>query len=165
MKKTVKIDNINRRILTELQKNARISNLELAEKVALSPSACLKRTKQLENSGCIRDYVMAADLDKICYNVQAYFNITMQSHEPITTKRFYDFVNQTPEIVDCLKVSGDVDFVAFVVSSNIEALNTLANQLLGADIGVNRIISNIVMERPKWFSGYPLENLEWKPEA
>ncbi len=164
MKKEIKIDRINRKILVELQDNARISNLDLAERVALSPSACLKRTKLLERTGAIRNYVMAADLDKICFSVQAYFLISMEDHKLETLESYEKFINDVPEIVDCLKVSGSLDFIAFVVCTSVELLNTLSDRLLRAEIGIRRIDTHVIMARPKWFAGYPLKDLTWKEE-
>jgi Lrp/AsnC family leucine-responsive transcriptional regulator len=62
----------------------------------------------------------------------------------------------------CLRVSGRFDYIAFVVCSTIAAFNTLCDDLLTRNIGIDRISSNVVLDKPKWFGGYPLDHLDWK---
>ena len=162
MKKTVKLDKINRNILITLQQNARISNIDLADKVGLSPSACLQRTKALEEAGYILQYVMAADLDKLCVNVMVYVEITLESHRMADFDRFEKTVRSIPEFVDCLRVSGRFDYIAFVVCSTIADFNALCDDLLTRKLSIARIASNVVLDKPKWFAGYPLDRLEWR---
>ena len=162
MSKRVKLDRINRNILMVLQDNARISNIELADKVGLSPSACLQRTKALEEAGYIVKYVMAVDLDKISTNVMVYVEFTLENHRMADFERFERAIRDIPEIVDCLRVSGRFDYISFVVCSSIADFNKLCDDLLGCKLGIARINSNFVLDKPKWFGGYPLEHLEWK---
>jgi len=162
MKKTVKLDQINRKILTVLQNNARISNLELADKVGLSPSACLQRTKVLEEAGYILQYVMAVDLDRVCENVMIYAEITLERHRIEDLDRFEKVVRGIPEFVDCLRVSGRFDYISFVVCSSVAEFNELCDGLLARELGIASIRSNVVLDKPKWFGGYPLQHLRWK---
>lgn len=162
MKKTTKIDAINKKILTVLQQKARISNLELADRVGLSPSACLQRTKALEDAGYILQYVMAVDLDRICYNVKVYAEITLTSHRPQDLSRFEAVIRETPEFVDCLRVSGRVDYIGLAVCSSISEFNKLCDDLLARPLGIARIDSFTVLDTPKWFAGYPFASLQWK---
>lgn len=162
VKRLIKLDRINRKILTTLQSNARISNIELADKVGLSPSACLQRTKALEDAGYILQYVMAVDLDKICINVMVYVEFTLEKHRIQDLERFERTVCNIPEIVDCLRVSGRFDYISFVVCNSIADFNRLCDDLLARDLGISSIRSNVVLDKPKWFGGYPLDHLEWK---
>lgn len=162
VKRLVKLDRINRKILTELQSNARISNIELAEKVGLSPSACLQRTKALEDSGYIVQYTMAVDLDKICTNVMVYVEFTLEKHRLQDLERFERTMRAIPQIVDCLRVSGRFDYISFVVCNSIADFNKLCDDLLSRDLGISSIRSNVVLDKPKWFGGYPFDYLEWK---
>lgn len=162
MKRLVKLDRINRKILTVLQENARISNIELADRVGLSPSACLQRTKALEEAGYILQYVMAVDLDKICNNVMVYVEFTLEKHRLQDLDRFERAMRAIPEIVDCLRVSGRFDYISFVVCNSIADFNKLCDDLLSRDLAISSIRSNVVLDKPKWFGGYPLEHLDWK---
>jgi Lrp/AsnC family leucine-responsive transcriptional regulator len=162
VKRPVKLDRINRKILTILQQNARISNIELADRVGLSPSACLQRTKALEEAGYILQYVMAVDLDKICNNVMVYVEFTLEKHRLQDLERFERAMRAIPEIVDCLRVSGRFDYISFVVCNSIADFNKLCDDLLSRDLAISSIRSNVVLDKPKWFGGYPLEHREWK---
>lgn len=156
------LDKINRHILIELQKNGRISNLDLAEKVGLSPSACLKRTKKLEDAGYIQGYVMTANLDLLCEHVMVYVEITLEKHKQSDFDSFERTINGIPEFVDCLRLSGRFDYVCFVVCASVGHFNTLCDDLLKQNSSIARISSNVVLDKPKWFAGYPFHKLKWK---
>ncbi len=160
--KYVKRDRINQKILTTLQKNARISNIELADIVALSPSACLQRVKAMESAGLIKGYVMNSDIDALCHNVKAYMIISMKSNDYQSCSVFEQFLKDRDEVVDCLRVNGDVDYIALVMCTSIEDYNEFSDLLLNKDIGIDKLNSHFVMSSPKWFGGYPLDSLEWK---
>jgi Lrp/AsnC family transcriptional regulator, leucine-responsive regulatory protein len=162
MKKTRKLDSIDKKILCILQHEARISNMELAERVALSASACLQRTKALEDSGYIQQYVMVVDLDRLCINVKFFAEITLASHRPREVARFEEAMRGIPEIADCLRINGRADYVALVVCSTVADFNALTKDLLARDIGIVRIDSTTVLHGPKWFGGYPYNRLQWK---
>ena len=161
-KKNIKLDRINRRILIELQTDARMSNNELADKIGLSPSACLQRVKALEDAGYIQQYVMAVDLDKLCNNVKAYAMITLKNHTYQDFSIFEKGIRACPQALDCLRVNGGLDYVVFMVCSSIEDFNTLCDELLQSSLGIAKITSHFVLDEPKWFGGYPLNELEWR---
>ena len=163
--KKIKLDRINKAILTELQTNARISNIELAERVSLSPSACLQRTKALEDAGLIRDYIAITDLDSICYNVMAYLMIELNLHNPQERVALERSIDRTPELVDCMKVGGHLDYVSLAVCSSVEELNQLCDQLKEENPVIGKLNTYVIMNNTKWLKGYPLERLEWKEEA
>jgi Lrp/AsnC family leucine-responsive transcriptional regulator len=162
MKKARKLDAIDKKVLSILQHEARISNMELAERVSLSPSACLQRTKTLQDAGYILQYVMVVDLDRLCVNVKVFAEITLASHRPQELARFEEVMRKIPEIADCLRVNGRVDYIALVVCSTIADFNALSVDLLARDIGIMRIDSSTVLDTPKWFGGYPFNKLQWK---
>lgn len=161
-KKNIKLDRINRRILIELQTDARMSNNELADKIGLSPSACLQRVKALEDAGYIQQYVMAVDLDKLCNNVKAYAMITLKNHTYQDFSIFEKGIRSCPQALDCLRVNGGLDYVVFMVCSSIEDFNSLCDELLQSPLGIAKITSHFVLDEPKWFAGYPLNELEWR---
>lgn len=165
MKKTVELDQINRNILMQLQRNARITNLELAERVGLSPSACLKRVQSLEGAGCIQGYIMATDLDRLTHNVQAYLMISMENIHSITITRFQRALANFAEVVDCMRVGGDPDFIALVVCSDVPAIRQLVDELMGAELQIRHIKLHVILSRSKFFEGYPLETMDWKTKV
>jgi Lrp/AsnC family leucine-responsive transcriptional regulator len=160
--KSIKLDRLNRRILSELQSNARISNNELSSRVGLSPSACLQRVKALEDAGYILGYVTVVDLNKLCINVKAYAMITLVNHDYQSFSIFEKGIQKYTEAVDCLRINGDVDYVAFVICSSIDDFNTFCDKLLQSDLGVAKVTGHFVLDEPKWFAGYPLDLLQWR---
>ena len=100
------LDKIDRQILTLLRENARMSNLELAESVNLSPTPCARRVKQLEDSGVITGYSVTTDPRKLGYQLSVYIAISMDKH---TAERFSNFekkLREFPEVVSCSIVTG-----------------------------------------------------------
>ena len=100
------LDKIDRQILALLRENARISNLELAESVNLSPTPCARRVKQLEDSGVITGYSVTTDPRKLGYQLSVYIAISMDKH---TAERFSNFekkLREFPEVVSCSIVTG-----------------------------------------------------------
>jgi len=160
--KRMKLDRINRAILENLQNNARISNLELAEKVNLSPSACLQRTKALEDAGYIRAYMASIDLDAICINVMAYVMFSLRDHAGHHRVQFERLIAKRRELLDCLKVDGEYDYIAFATCSTVADFNQLCEELLEENPNILKIKSNMILDKIKWFAGYPLENLIWR---
>jgi Lrp/AsnC family transcriptional regulator, leucine-responsive regulatory protein len=162
MKKTRKLDAIDKKILTILQQEARISNMELASRVALSPSACLQRTKAMEDAGYILKYVMAGDLDRLCINVKLHAEFTLVSHRPQDLAEFEELIDGVPELIDCWRVSGRVDYIGFAVCSTIADFKSLSDDLLARNRNILRIDSSTVLDTPKWFGGYAFSKLQWK---
>jgi Lrp/AsnC family leucine-responsive transcriptional regulator len=162
VKKHIKLDRMNRRILTELQSNARISNNDLSDLIGLSPSACLQRVKALEEAGYILEYAMVTNVDKLCINVKAYAHFTLKSNTYEHCGLFEKGIRKYTEVVDCMKVNGSIDYIAFMMCSTVEDFNRVSNDMMQAELGIEKITSHFVLDVPKWFGGYPLETLEWK---
>ncbi|MCR8924226.1 Lrp/AsnC family transcriptional regulator [Dasania sp. GY-MA-18] len=160
--KNFKFDRINKKIIEALQDNARISNLELAEKVHLSPSACLKRTKKLEEQGYIRRYTTNLDLAKMCVSVTVISNITLTDNRSSHgAGRFEQAIKKEPCAVECYKVGGEIDYVVHFICVNLEQYEKITENLLDQDIGIARITSHVALSTPKPFAKYPLDELLW----
>ena len=102
----MKLDRIDRRILKELQANARISNLELADKIGLSPTPCSRRVKQLEDSGIIDRHVTLLNSNKLGLKLTAIIGISMDRHTPERFANFEQAVAEFDEVVECKVVTG-----------------------------------------------------------
>jgi len=112
----VDLDRTDKKILRLVQANARITNLELADKVGLSPTPCLRRVKRLEESGVIEQHVTLLNSEKLGLNLTAYIGISMDRHTPDRFDSFEKSVNQLPEVMECAIVTGqDADFLLKVV--------------------------------------------------
>ena len=106
------LDRTDRKILQLMQANARMTNLELAEKVGLSPTPCLRRVKRLEESGMIERHVTLLNAEKLGLNLTAYIGISMDRHTPDRFENFEKAVSQLPEVLQCSIVTGqDADFL------------------------------------------------------
>jgi len=158
-----KLDRINVSILKNLQFNARVSNLDLADKVGLSQSPCLQRVRNLEKGGFIRRYLSLLNIDKIGPNVQFIALISLRSHSSATYRKFESSIRAMPEIVSCYQVSGENDYVAHFVCRDPAAFKKLAQELLDSNLDIRSFTSQIVLEEVKAFAGYPIESLTLQP--
>ena len=115
----IELDATDRRILAILQENGRLSNQEIAERVNLSPSPCLRRIRRLEESGVIRSYVALLDAQKLGLDLLAYVNVRLEKRGPTAAGRegvthaelFRAAVQTWPEVVACHAMTGDMDFL------------------------------------------------------
>jgi Lrp/AsnC family transcriptional regulator, leucine-responsive regulatory protein len=161
-KKPVKLDAINRKILATIHLRSDISNADLAELVNLSPAACSQRVKALRDGGYYFNAHTEVDLDRICEHVIAYVEFTLGDNSLGKRRSFEEAIELIPEFMDCLRLSGETDYISFTCCSNIAELNRLCDELSGnKDLGISKIVTRIVLERPKFYLGYPIEKLKW----
>lgn len=166
MKKVIKIDSYNKKILAYLHLQADLTNIELAEKVSLSPSACFQRVKALKEAGYFRTFHADVNLDQLCEHVFAYIEFTLEDNSSPTRRKFANAIKDIPEIMDCLQLSGDVDYISLSCFSNINKLNDFCNKLSDDEtLSIKRINTRIVLDRAKWFLGYPLAQLKWLDDS
>lgn len=164
-KKTLKLDSINKKILSITHLKSDISNQELAEQVGLSPSACFQRMKALKEAGYFVSFHTDLDLDRMVEHVLAYVEFTLADNSPQARKVFEAAIEPIPEFMDCLRITGDVDYICFTCCSNTQELNALIDDISGReDLGIRIVKTRIILERAKWYLGYPLEKLKWIDE-
>lgn len=164
-KNSVKLDAINKKILATIHHRADLSNQELAEEVGLSPSACFQRTKALKEAGYFFNFHTEMDLDRICEHVLAYAEFTLESNSAKHRKAFEAAIDAIPEFMDCLRLNDGTDYISFTCAPNMQAVNALCDQISGdEDLGVKSIKIRTIVERTKWYLGYPLEKLKWLDE-
>lgn len=160
--KTLKLDAINKKILSITHLNADISNQELAERVGLSPSACFQRMKALKEAGYFVSFHTELDLDRMVEHVLAYVEFTLENNSLQSRKRFEAVIENIPEFMDCLRITGDADYISFTCCSNTQTLNAIIDELSGhGELGIKTVKTRIILERSKWYLGYPLEQLKW----
>lgn len=163
--KNIKLDAINRKILTITHLHSDISNQDLADKVGLSPSACFQRVKALKEGGYFPSFHTDLDLDRIVEHVLAYVEFKLESNDYKSRKKFEACIEEFPEFMDCLRITGDFDYISFTCCSNTQTLNTLIDQISDRDeIGIKNVKTRIILERAKWYLGYPLAKLKWLDE-
>lgn len=155
----MKLDRINLNILACLQENGRITNQELADRVALSPSACLTRTKRLEEEGYVAGYHASLALDKIGPVLSAFMEVTLESHFPEDFKKFGAYIASRGEIVSAFMLGASFDYLLHVVVRDMAQLRALSDEIIGAEIGVVKLNTLPVLEDCKLFAGYPVRQL------
>ena len=150
------IDDRDRAILRALMADGRLSNVELAEKVYLSPSACLRRVKMLEESGLIQGYVMLLDPVAAGLAGAAYVSVTLEQQGRATLDRFEADVRRHPEIIECYLLAGAADYllrVAFRDSRDFERIHT---DILTQLPGVSRVQSTLALRTVKKTTALPV---------
>ena len=154
------LDGIDRRIIAELQADARLSNVELAERVGLSPSPCLRRVKRLEREGYIEGYRAALSRDRVGLGFAVFLAVKIDSHANERALKFEEAVSAMPEVLACHLVSGEADYLLEVVVPDLEHYQRfLVGRLLNLPI-VREVRSNIATQTVKAGAPLPLGHLE-----
>ena len=144
------LDRIDKSILRQLQTDNHISNLILAEKVGLSPPACLKRVKRLRDQGVIVADVSILSPKALGNRIDVIFLVEMKNDAMDTYQIFSDSVQKQSEITQCYQVAGDSDFVLVGSVESIEALDTLSNRLFRNNKNIKRFKTLISKRRSKF---------------
>lgn len=127
-------DKTDRAILTILQREGRLPNVELAERVALSPSSCLRRTKALEAAGLIAGYRAELDRQRLGLGLTVFISLRVQQHSRATSRAIEDALTAIPAVVACYVVSGEADFLVEAVVPDLGAYESLLlDQVLAID--------------------------------
>lgn len=155
----VELDRIDRRILAELQADGRLTNQALSERVALSPSACLARVRRLERTGVIKGYHARLDPFALDVGLVLYAEVTLKGHSPEELELFERAIDAIPAIVEASHMTGAYDYLLKVVTADMAEWTMVAEKLTGADIGVDRINTHVMMNKPKFFVGYPISKV------
>lgn len=143
------IDKKDRQILHELQKNARITNLELAEKVNLSPTPCARRVKQLEEVGIISRHVTILDHEKLGLSLMAMISVTMDRHTADRFEKFEREASALPEVMECYVVTGqDSDFLIKVLIRDMRHYEEFLLRRLTKLDGVSGVHTSFVLRQP-----------------
>lgn len=141
----MKLDRIDIRILHELQKNGRITNVELAELVHLSPSPCLMRVKKLQQAGYITGYSAQIDVAKLGPTLTVFTEITLKNHRQIDFARFQPALEKVEEAVECHLVSGGYDYLVKFVTAGIGDYQAVMERLIDAEAGIDKYFSFVVI--------------------
>jgi DNA-binding Lrp family transcriptional regulator len=142
-------DRIDRRILRELASDARQTNVKLAERVGLSPSACLRRVQELERSGVITGYRAVIDRSRLGAGFIVYVTIGLSSHTKDSLQGFERAISLCPDVVEFHTITGTVEYLLRVEVADIKAYKAFHTEVLGTLPNVSSITSYIVMDTPK----------------
>ncbi len=145
----VNLDQINRQILRELSADGRISNLELADRVGLSPSACLRRVQELERVGVIGGYRAVLNPAALGVGFVAYIGVGLGEHTKAAQEGFEKAMRQAHEVVECHNITGTIEYLLRVECADLVAYKTFHTDVLGTLQHVTSITSYVVMGSPK----------------
>ena len=143
------IDAIGRNILRELSRDGRISNLELAERVGLSPSACLRRVQELERSDVIKGYRARIDPAKVGCSFMAYVTVGLSTHTKQAQEDFEAAMAEAPEVRECHNITGAIEYILRVEAADLAAYKHFHTEVLGILPQVNAITTYVLMGSPK----------------
>lgn len=150
------LDAIDRRIIAELQRDGRLAIVDLADRVGLSSTPCLRRVKRLESDGLIRRYAALVDAKAMGLGTQALVQVTLDDHSEPVVAAFEAAIRQRPEVIACYAVTGEMDFLLQVQVADLEAFSDFALKALLRMPGVKGTKSSFVMQTVK-------SDLAWAP--
>jgi Lrp/AsnC family leucine-responsive transcriptional regulator len=151
------LDRIDRSILEILQRDGRITNQALSEKVALSPRACLERVRRLERAGLIGGYMALVDPARLGGLLTIIVEVSLKDQTQATHSRFEARMRASPEVIECFLVSGSCDYVLRLACRGLDHYRELTNAWTDDPaLGVERIASKPELQTVKPFRGYPL---------
>lgn len=145
----IKIDGIGRSILRELSRDGRISNIELADRVGLSPSACLRRVQELERSGVIKGYRAVIDPAKLGLTFLAYVTVGLSSHTKKSQADFEAAMAEAPEVRECHNITGTIEYLLRVETEDLASYKHFHTEVLGVLPQVHSITTYVLMDSPK----------------
>ena len=149
-------DPIDKRILTELQRNGRVSNVDLANAVGLSPSPCLRRVRDLENAGVIDRYAAILDQASAGYALSVFVQVTLERQVETALDAFERVVAERPEVMECYLMTGDADYLLRIVVPDVAAYEGFLKNHLTRIQGVSSIKSSFALNRVKYETALPL---------
>lgn len=155
----MKLDRIDIKILHQLQKNGRITNVELAELVNLSPSPCLMRVKKLQAEGYIEGYTAQINVSKLGQTLTVFTEVTLKNHRQVDFARFLAAVKKIEQLLECHLVSGGYDYMLKFVTSGIGEYQEIMEKLTDMDIGIDKYFSYVVLKSPIMRAHMPLTTL------
>jgi Lrp/AsnC family transcriptional regulator, leucine-responsive regulatory protein len=151
------IDALDRAILKHLQAEGRLSNIELADRIGLSPSPCLRRVRRLEESGVIAGYRAIIDPATVDRGFQVLLHVTMEVRDRLATMEAFEArVAELEEVIECRRMFGDPDYLLWVAAADLAAYEQLYMTKLVALPGVARTVSQLTMKTVKPGSRLPL---------
>ncbi len=143
------MDQIDDSILRELRRDGRITNVQLAERVNLSPSACLRRVQELERTGVIRGYRAVTDPVRLGRGFTVYVMVGLSSHTKAALEGFERAMSIAPEVVECHNIAGAFEYLLRVETGDLAHFKRFHTDVLGTRSYLSSITSLIVMDSPK----------------
>jgi DNA-binding Lrp family transcriptional regulator len=152
------LDDIDRRVLELLQRDARLTSAELARQVKLSPPGLQKRLKKLQETGVITESVALVRREAVGLDLLCFVQVTLAHHQPDSVSSFREAIRAMPEVLECHHLTGEFDYLLKVVVRNHRHLEHFLVERLTAVPGVDKIRTAIVLNEIKYSTALPLDN-------
>ncbi|MGE0154826.1 MAG: Lrp/AsnC family transcriptional regulator [Reyranellaceae bacterium] len=156
---TIALDSFDIRLLDALQRDGRASLFALAEKIGLSASQLGRRLKRLEESGLMEGYAALLNAEEIGLGFEAYCLVSLERHSSEGTERFHDAMRALPQIMDCVAVTGEADFILRIVATDLKAYSQFLLDEIMPLPGIRQVRSSIVLRPIKRSHALPLAHL------
>ena len=150
------LDAIDWKILQELQDDGRMTNVELARRVGVSPPPCLRRVRALERAGYIKGYRALLDEKRLGYEVTGFAMVHLARQSEVDLKAFEDFVRAQPLVRECWMLSGEVDFILKCVAPDMATFQDFVTHLTAAP-NVRNVRTSLVLHNSKYEAAVPLD--------
>ena len=150
------MDSIDRHILRVLQEEGRLSNVDLAERVGLTPAPCLRRVRALEEARVIQKYAALVDSGTLNLGVTVFAQVTLDTQVKDQLEVFERSVREWPQVMDCYLMTGDSDYLLRIVLPDVEAYERFLNEALTQVPGVASIRSSFALRQVKYSTALPL---------
>lgn len=150
------LDKVDRKILSHLQADGRLTSNELAERISLSASQCSRRRTRLEAEGYIRGYHADIDHERMGYDLVVLISVTSGGHNRDNVNRFIELISARSEVLEAFELTGSMDYVLKVVTRDLAGLSTFINDILLPHDCVQHINSAVVLKTLKSVNGVPV---------
>lgn len=157
--KSMKLDRTDIKILHILQQNGRMTNVELAEVVNLSPSPCLMRVKKLQSEGYIEGYTAQINVAKLGQALLVFTEVTLKNHRQTDFARFLAAIEKVEQLIECHVISGGYDYLLKFVTTGIGEYQEIMERLIELDVGIDKYFSYVVLKSPIRRAQLPLTKL------
>ena len=151
------LDQIDRRLLAELQDEGRVTNVELAQRVGLTAPPCLRRVRALEEEGVIRGYHADLDPAKLGFAITVFAMVSLKSQAEDDLRAFEDHIRTLPEVRECHMLNGEIDFILKIVSRDLQAFQEFLTSKLTPAPNVGSVKTSLTIRTSKHTPGVPLE--------
>ena len=153
---TVPLDRYERSILIALQEDGRLTNQDLSRKVGLSPSACWRRVKGLEDAGVILRYTAILDPKKVGIGETVFAHVSLARHSRVSSDEFAELMREQPEVMECFFMTGTADIIMRVVTPSVAAYDHFLENVIFEASGVSQVHSDFALRRIKFETALPL---------
>jgi DNA-binding Lrp family transcriptional regulator len=151
------LDETDRRLLTELQNEGRVTNVELAHRVGLTAPPCLRRVRALEDMGVIKGYHAELDASKLGFAITVFALVSLKSQAEESLRQFEDHMRGLPEVRECHMLNGEIDFILKIVSKNLQSFQEFLTSKLTPAPNVASVKTSLTIRTAKQLPGVPLE--------